>query len=156
MSKSSISEVLLSMSKRRQRYLVLLVLISTPVLSSCGGDSNSNGMPSTQKSETDVKNIKSDFVFMTDFISSLKSAGVDCVGYVKKEETLLAKEEGSCNYNGTTIYPVIFGDAKTTPELVKALKAFGGFWLTSNNWAITLDDEVTARDLQSKLGIAVQ
>jgi hypothetical protein len=144
------------MFKRNHQSFVFLVLISTLALSSCGGDSNSNGMPSNQKSESDVKNIKSDFVFMTDLIASLKSAGVDCVGYVKKEEVLLAKEEGSCNYNGTTIYPVIFGDAKTTPELVKALKAFGGYWLTSNNWAITLDDEVTARDIQSKLGIAVQ
>ena len=146
----------LSMFKKRQQSFVFLVLVSTLALSSCSGDSNPNGMPSAPKSEADVSNIKSDFVFMSDFLASLKSTGVDCVGYVKKEETLLAKEEGSCNYNSVTIYPVIFGDAKTTPELVKALKAFGGYWLTSNNWAITLDDEVTARDLQSKLGIAVQ
>lgn len=82
--------------------------------------------------------------------------GVNCSGYVKKDETLLAKEEGSCTYNGTTIYPIIFGDSKTTPELVDAIKAFGGFWLTSNNWAITVEDEITARDLQAKLGVEVK
>jgi hypothetical protein len=135
----------------------LLVTFSASVLmlTSCG----SNELPTstnTEKSMPQAKGIKSDFVFMSDFLASLRNVGVDCAGYVKKDETLLAKEEGSCTYNGTTIYPVIFGSAKTTPELVDALKAFGGYWLTSNNWAITLDDESTARDLQTKLGVTVK
>ena len=135
--------------------LLLILVASTFSLSSCG----SNEMPGASdnpNSISEVKGIKSDFVFMSDFLASLKSMGVDCLGYVKKEETLIAKEEGSCSYNGTTIYPVIFGDSKTTPQLVDVLKGFGSFWITSNNWAITVDDETTARDLQSKLGIPVK
>ena len=136
------------------RKLVVSIFL-TFALTGCG----SNALPdssNTEKSMPQAKGIKSDFVFMSDFIASLRNVGVDCVGYVKKDETLLAKEEGSCTYNGTTIYPVIFGSAKSTPELVDAIKAFGGYWLTSNNWAITVDDEATARDLQAKLGVTVK
>jgi hypothetical protein len=136
------------------RKLVVSIFL-TFALTGCG----SNSLPdssNTEKSMPQAKGIKSDFVFMSDFIASLRNVGVDCVGYVKKDETLLAKEEGSCTYNGTTIYPVIFGSAKSTPELVDAIKAFGGYWLTSNNWAITVDDEGTARDLQAKLGVTVK
>ena len=137
------------------RKLIVALSVSALLLTGCG----SSQLPSSAKTQNalpQAKGIKSDFVFMSDFIASLKSVGVDCIGYVKKEEVLIAKEEGSCSYNGTTIYPVIFGDSKTTPELVNVLKGFGSYWLTSNNWAITVDDEATARDLQAKLGVEVK
>ena len=138
------------------RKLLVALSASVLLLTGCG----SSQLPSSGKTQNalpQAKGIKSDFVFMSDFIASLKSVGVDCVGYVKKNETsLLAKDEGSCEYNGVTIYPVLFGDAKTTPQLVDSLKGFGGYWLTSNNWAITLEDEATARDLQAKLGVEVK
>ena len=138
------------------RYRIAITgLFVSLLITGCG----SNQITNTNNAENSIpkaKDIKSDFVFMSDFIASLRSVGVDCTGYVKKEETLIAKEEGSCSYNGKTIYPVIFGDSKTTPELVNVLKGFGSYWLTSNNWAITVDDEATARDLQTKLGVAVK
>ena len=102
-----------------------------------------------------AKGIKSDYVFMSDFLGSLKNVGVDCKGYTKKEDpSLLAKEEGKCTYNGVEIFPVLFG--MKADELVQILKGFGGFWIYSNNWALLIEDEATAKDLQSKLGIPVR
>ncbi len=74
----------------------------------------------------------------------------------KKKHHYLQKKKAVARTMEWLFTLLFFSAAKTTPELVNILKAFGGYWLTSNNWAITLDDEVTARDLQSKLGVLVK
>ena len=139
---------------RRVFYGLFLVAIAF-TLSACGSTSNDS---STEQSEDSLKvtNVKSDFVFMSDFVSALQGVGISCIDYVKNSEvSILAKDEGSCSYEGATLYLALFADAKTTPELVDSLKSFGGYFLTSNNWAINVEDEATAKDLQMKLGVKV-
>lgn len=127
-------------------------------LSGCGGGSKNSIDPiTTGNSAPEIKSIKSDFVFMSDFLNSLKEAGVDCAAYTKATEpSILAKEEGKCTYNGSEINTVLFSDAKTAVTVLEITKAFGGFWIASNNWAIELDNEAVAREVQAKLGIPVQ
>jgi len=139
------------------RKLILSIFVTALALtmSACG---NSSEGTSTKQSEAapKVANVKSDFVFMSDFVSALQGAGVECLDYVKNPEvSLLAKDEGSCSHKGSTLYVVLFGDAKTTPELVNTLKSFGGYFLTSNNWAINVEEETIAKDLQEILGVDV-
>lgn len=136
--------------------LVSVFLVAS--LSGCGGGSKNSIDPITNgNSALEIKSIKSDFVFMSDFLSSLKDAGVDCSGYTKATEpSILAKEEGTCTYNGSEISVVLFSDAKTAVTVLEITKAFGGYWIASNNWAIELNNETVARDVQAKLGIPVQ
>jgi ABC-type glycerol-3-phosphate transport system substrate-binding protein len=139
----------------RRITLSIFVTVIALTLSGCG---NSSSSTSAEQSEAAPKvvNVKSDFVFMSDFVSALQGAGVDCLDYVKNSEvSVLAKDEGSCTYKGSTLYLALFADAKTTPELVDALKSFDGYFLTSNNWAINVEDEATAKNLQEMLGVGV-
>ena len=139
----------------RKLTLSIFVTVIALTMSACGNSSSNTSTEQSEATQT-VTNVKSDFVFMSDFVSALQAAGVECSGYVKSSSvSVLAKDEGSCGYNGSTLYLALFGDAKTTPELVDALKAFGGYFLTSNNWAINVEDEATAKDLQAKLGVDV-
>jgi hypothetical protein len=39
--------------------------------------------------------------------------------------------------------------------MVDSLKAFGGYWVVSNNWALVVDDGDVAKDLQEKLGARI-
>jgi hypothetical protein len=139
----------------RRVILPIFLAVIALTLSACG---DSSGSATSEQSEATPKvaTVKSDFVFMSDFVSALQSVGITCADYVKKEEpSILTKDEGSCTHNGATLYLALFGDAKTTPELVNSLKGFGGYFLTSNNWAINVEDEATAKDLQGKLGVEV-
>jgi hypothetical protein len=128
--------------------IIFLVLVAT-------GCSNSDGNSPNTSSEAKVKSIDSDFVFMSDFLDSLKSKGIDCTGYSQNKEVLLVKEEGNCQYMGEEITLDLFGDSKTTLEMVNSLKAFGGYWITSNNWVIVVQNEAIAKDISSKLAVDV-
>jgi hypothetical protein len=129
--------------------LPIFIAVISLTISACGNSASSDASPT-------VANVKSDFVFMSDFVSAIQEAGVTCTDYVKNSEvSILAKDEGSCTHNGSTLYLALFADAKTTPELVDSLKSFGGYFLTSNNWAINVEDEVAAKDLQELLGVPV-
>ena len=139
---------------RRITLSVFLVLMAL-TLSACGSGSSSTSTEQTDVAPA-VANVKSDFVFMSDFVAALQGAGISCADYVKNSEvSLLAKDEGSCSYKGSTLYLALFADAKTTPELVDSLKSFGGYFLTSNNWAINVEEETIAKDLQEILGVGV-
>jgi hypothetical protein len=93
---------------------------------------------------------------MSDFLDALKGAGVECLGYVKDDGVLMVKEQGTCKYKGQELTLDLFGDEKSTTTLVDSLKSFGGYWLTSNNWVVVVQDEMVAKDLQVKLGVAVK
>jgi len=139
----------------RRIMITVLCVIFTLTLVGCGSSSTSDSSsPSTAEAKS--LSIKSDFVFMSEFVSALQSAGVPCADYVKKSEpSILTKDEGSCTFGDSTIYLALFGDSKTTPELVDSLKGFGGYFLTSNNWAINVEDETVAKELQTLLGVSV-
>jgi hypothetical protein len=130
----------------------LVIFLIALLVTGCGGAASQ----SSQEAPTpEAKSIKSDFVFMSDFLDSLKSKGIICTEYVQDKEVLLVKEQGNCNYMGQELTVDLFGDAKTTLEMVKSLKAFGGYWLTSNNWVIVVQDESVAKDLSLKLEVEV-
>jgi ABC-type Fe3+-hydroxamate transport system substrate-binding protein len=140
------------------RRIILPIFLALVCLSisACGNTASSDSAESASEASPVVANVKSDFVFMSDFVSALQESGVTCTDYVKNSEvSILAKDEGSCSHNGATLYLALFADAKTTPELVDSLKSFGGYFLTSNNWAINVEDEVAAKDLQELLGVPV-
>jgi hypothetical protein len=136
--------------------LPIFIAVISLTISACGNSASSDSADSASDASPTVANVKSDFVFMSDFVSAIQEAGVTCTDYVKNSEvSILAKDEGSCTHNGSTLYLALFADAKTTPELVDSLKSFGGYFLTSNNWAINVEDEVAAKDLQELLGVPV-
>ena len=126
-----------------------LLVVST-VLTGCGGGTSSSGNSSSK-----ATNIKSDFTFMTDFVSALKVNGVDCTGYVKDDEVIGVREQGTCTYGTTELTLDIFADTKTAKTMTETLKAFGGYWVVSNNWVIVVQDGAVAKDLQSKLGATI-
>jgi hypothetical protein len=130
----------------------LISLFLAIVVTGCGGSSTQS---TNENNAPQPKLIKSDFVFMSDFLDALKSKGIACTDYLQNKEVLLVKEEGNCNYMGVELTVDLFGDSKTTLETVKGLKAFGGYWLTSNNWVIVVQDETVAKDLSSKLEVTV-
>jgi hypothetical protein len=139
----------------RRILLPVFLIIFSLTLVGCGNSSTSN-TSAQSTAEAQPLNIKSDFVFMSEFVSALQSAGVSCADYVKKSEpSILTKDEGSCTFGDSTIYLALFGDSKTTPELVESLKGFGGYFLTSNNWVINVEDETIAKELQTLLGVSV-
>jgi ABC-type Fe3+-hydroxamate transport system substrate-binding protein len=124
-------------------------------LAACGNSSSDTSSEQSAAAPS-VVNVKSDFVFMSDFVSALQGAGVMCTDYVKNSEvSVIAKDEGTCTHNGATLYLALFADADTTLELVNTIKSLGGYFLTSNNWAIQVEDEATAKDLQELLGVDV-
>ena len=135
---------------------MVMVLISIGLMGCSSNSVDKLNEKSKEGNPTTKTSVKRDFVFMSDLVSALKDLGVDCKDYVKAEGKLIVKEEGNCQYNGVTLTLDIFGDAKTTTELVDSLKSFGGYWLTSNNWVIVTEDEKTARDLQEKLQVQVK
>jgi hypothetical protein len=136
--------------KRLNKVLTFVFLMIVATGCSSSASDSPNAAP-----ESKVKSINSDFVFMSDFLVSLKSRGIECTGYAQKKEVLLVKEEGHCNYMGEEITLDLFGDSKTTLEMVNSLKAFGGYWITSNNWVIVVQEEAIAKDISSKLEVDV-
>ena len=140
-------------------FSIFSLLIISVVLSSCGGQSSSSSesaqsSESNQSAESKVS-VDSEFTFMNDFLIALKANGVDCTGYVKDEDVIGVREQGTCKYGSTELTLDLYSDAPTAMTMVEALKAFGGYWLVSNNWAIVVDDGDVAKDLQTKLGAKI-
>ena len=132
------------------RKLMIVFSALTVFLTGCGG--GASGSNSIEKLS---QNINSDFKFMPDFLAALSSKGVDCKNYMKDDEVVGVREQGTCTYENTELTLDIFADAKTAQVMVDSLKAFGGYWVVSNNWVIVVQDGEVAKDLQSKLGASI-
>jgi hypothetical protein len=130
----------------------ILLSVLTLFITGCGGGSSTS---STTQPEQKKIDIKSDFKFMSDFLAALKSSGVDCTGYVKDDEVIGVLEQGSCTYGSTELTLDLFADDKTASMMVDSLKAFGGYWVVSNNWVIVVEDGDVAKDLRDKLGATI-
>ena len=135
------------------------LLIISVLLSSCGGQTNdsSENAQSSESSESAQSsvNMNSDFAFMNDFRAALNANGVDCTGYVRDKAAFGVREKGTCKYGSTEITLNLFSDASNAAIMVDSLKAFGGYWVVSSNWAIVVDDGDVAKDLQKKLGARI-
>jgi hypothetical protein len=132
---------------------IALVISSILLTTGCGGSGNqtsshSNGLtnPSTSK----------DFVFMSDLRAYLSGRGIECSGYEQNQEVIGAKEEGTCKYKGTDITLDLFGDSKTAKAILDALKGFGGYTISSNNWSISTSSETVAKEIAKTLSLEVQ
>jgi hypothetical protein len=140
-------------------HTLAAVLIVSALLSSCGGQTSesSESAQSSESSESAPSSIDMnfDFTFMSDFLGALESNGVDCIGYTQDEEVIGVREQGTCTYGTAELTLDIFADAKTALTMIDALKAFGGYWVVSGNWAIVVDDGEVAKDLQMKLGARI-
>ena len=115
----------------------------------------SSGSSDSNQTQESAAKINSDFIFMSDFLIALKSKGVDCTGYMKDDEVIGVREQGTCTYGSTELTLDLFADEKTTTTMVESLKAFGGYWVTSNNWVIVVQDGEVAKDLRDKLGATI-
>ena len=133
---------------------IFLVLISSILLiSSCTTSANENN---SVESKSSIPEINRDFDFMSDLVEALRLNGVDCRNYVQNPDTLFVKEEGTCTYNGIELTLILWGgDQETTRQMVDSLKAFGGYWLMSNNWVIIVQNESVAKELTTKLDLEV-
>jgi hypothetical protein len=132
-----------------RKPLIALAVLSLMVTGCSSGSTDSN------QSQQSVAKINSEFIFMSDFLIALKSNGVDCTGYVKDDEVIGVREQGTCTYGETELTLDLFADTKTATTTVEALKSFGGYWVTSNNWVIVVQDGETAKDLKDKLRASI-
>jgi len=139
-----------TMTYQKKFIAISLFLIAPILLAGCGSSSGSSSSSSSKSA-----NVKTDFTFMSDFLSALKGNGVDCTGYAKDSEVIGVREQGTCMYGSTELTLDIFADEKTAKTMTDSLKSFGGYWVVSNNWVIVVQDGTVAKDLQSKLGASI-
>ena len=93
---------------------------------------------------------------MSEFVDALNQSGIECLEYEKKPDVIGVREEGTCIYKGVEIQLDLLADSELTKGFVNLLKGIGGYWISSNNWTIVVQDEKLARELQEKLGVKVQ
>ena len=138
------------MKTHKKLHALTGILIISALLSGCGGQSSESS-----ESAPSSTSMNSDFTFMSDFLAALESNGINCMGYIQDEEVIGVREQGTCTYGTAELTLDIFADAKTALTMIDALKAFGGYWVVSGNWAIVVDDGDVAKDLQMKLGARI-
>jgi hypothetical protein len=147
------------MKTHKRLHALTGILIISALLPGCGGqssESSESAQSSTSgESAPSSTSMNSDFTFMSDFLAALESNGIDCIGYKQDEEVIGVREQGTCTYGTAELTLDIFADAKTALTMIDALKAFGGYWVVSGNWAIVVDDGDVAKDLQMKLGARI-
>ena len=103
-------------------------------------------------------NLDSDFKFMSDLFTVLKSNGFDCSNYVKDSEPMIgAREGGNCTWNGQEIVVTVFSASNSqVKELVNAFKALAsGYILLRSNWALSIGDAETAKTLSKLLNMEI-
>ena len=103
-------------------------------------------------------NLDSDFKFMSDLFTVLKSNGFDCSNYVKDSEPMIgAREGGTCTWNGQEIVVTVFSASNSqVKELVNACKALAsGYILLRSNWALSIGDAETAKTLSKLLNMEI-
>lgn len=134
---------------------VLVLMVSTALVGCSSTDSDEQNQSDWGNRAQDMPTMRKDFKFMSDFRFALESNGVPCTDYVKRDE-IMVKDAGDCKFNGVTLSLTLFPTTEAGNQVYDAVKSLmSGYLITSNNWWLSTDDEVTAKLLEDKLGISV-
>lgn len=125
------------------RTLACLTLLA---LTACGGGSSSGGT---------AKGI--DYTSAQSIAVALDKGGFTCTGYTPNKEVLMAREEGTCDHDDSTVSITIYQSKDQRLKVEKAFEALAsGIPVRGDAWAISTDSKADAVQVQKIVGGQVE